>query len=231
MYCLFFSHINSTEVISYDPPVDNQIRDYMQICATIAAAGLVSGNAISFGFPRPDRSNFMHALRRAYSLIGEGKVRAQPLAAAPPDTKDDQIDVIAWQATPDQTPGIHYVLAQVASGSNWPIKSLKGHIEAFHKMWFEKIPPSTPRPAIFIPFCINLKVSKNSKDEHKLADKIEVLMYKYGDIFYRYNIPSYVNKGFSLLEKQPELHIERHEEFCKIIDYVANCCAELSPVN
>jgi hypothetical protein len=231
LYCLFFSHINSTEVISYKPPVNHQIRDYMQICATIAAAGLVNGNAISFGFPRPDRSNFMDALRRAYVLIGEGKVRGHPLPASSPDAKDDQMDVIAWQGTPDQTPGIHYVLAQVASGSDWQKKSLKGHIEAFHKIWFEEIPPSTPRPAIFIPFCINLKASKSSKDELELGDKIQVLMYEFGDIFYRYNIPAYVDDGFSLIKKRASFHIERHEEFHKIIDYVNKCCAELSPIN
>lgn len=227
LYCLLFSHINSTEVISYNPPVDNTIRDYMQICATIAAAGLVHGNAISFGFPRPDKSNFIAALRHAYALIGEGKIRDDPLPGSPIHTKDSQIDVIAWKETPDRTPGINYVLAQVASGADWENKSIKESIDAFHKIWFDITPPSTPRPAIFIPFCINLKTYKNSKEEIGLRDKIQVLTYKFGEIYYRYNIPFYVDKGVSLTKKYPKLYIDRYKEFSKVIDYVKKCRAQL----
>lgn len=220
LYCLFFSHINSTQVITEEPPVNNVTRDYMQICATIAAAGIVQGNAISFGFPRPDQSNFLTALHSTYRRIGEGEVRQTPLRAAPIHTKDGEIDVIAWQHTPDNTPGIHYLLAQVASGNDWASKSVKGAVETFHKMWFSVQPPSSHRPAMFIPFCIDLKPAPKSKDEYLLADAITALMFKFGDIFYRYNVPAYVDKGFNLLQEDSSLYIERHEHFQQVINYV-----------
>lgn len=214
LYCLFFSHIGRTDVINNSPPSSNKDRDLMQVCSTFAIAGFINGNAISFGFPRPDHSNFLTALRRAYGLIGEGVVRDKLLPGASRHEKDGEMDVIAWSASTDGTPGVQYWLGQVATGlTNWDNKSVKGAIDPFHDIWFSVKPPSTPNPAMFIPFCLD-------QGGHNLSDVVKTNMYKFGKIFFRYNIPNLVDVSFSLLAENPDLHIERQEDFQYVIDYV-----------
>lgn len=212
-YCLFFTHVNRIDVITESSPNTNPSRDLMQVCSTFAAAGFLSGNAISFGFPRPDSTNFQTALKNAYAIMGEGKVSDTLRPGASAHEKDGEIDIIAWGRSSDETVGSVYMLGQVASGANWSQKSVKGAIEHFHDIWFDDKPPSTPMPAMFIPFCID-------KGQHSLRDVLLTRTYKFGKMFFRYNIPNLVDDGFSISNEDNTLHIERKDDFENVIRYV-----------
>lgn len=215
IYCLFFSHVNRDDVLIPDPPNTNRDRNLLQICSTIAAAGSIDGNAASFGFPRPDGSNFLAALKSVYERMDEGVVREDIPVGLPDKVKDAGIDVIAWRDVPDGGAGRPYMLGQVASGKNWQDKSVIPDMSLFHDYWFTDKPASTPLPSMFIPFCLDIRPNETLKD---------VLYYKtleFGEMFYRYRLPLYVEKGLTLnavTESGP--YIERIDEFNNVIDYV-----------
>ena len=127
LFCLFLSHAFDNTIVSEEmaPVVNNKIRDLFQSCATIAAGGYIQGPSMSFGFPRPDGSDFLKALRKVYRLFGDGRPCARPRKAAPPKVKDNGIDIIAWRWSIDRLPGMPYLIGQVASGKDWLDKSVK----------------------------------------------------------------------------------------------------------
>ena len=206
LYCLIFSHLIRDEVIEENVTANNHDRDLMQICSTLAAANLCH-NAVSFGYPRPDGSNMYNALQTTYTKIGEGRLRAvQDIADILPKAnyqKDGGIDIIAWDSTNDDAPGRSYLLGQVASGENWEHKSVVEAIKPFHNIWFSQIPSSTPRPAIFIPFCIEA----NCHEERKKY--MSTYSYRYGEVYYRYRIPIEAQKGYENAQNHDDRHIER----------------------
>ncbi len=218
LYCLLFSHINREDVLIVDPPSSNADRDLMQICSTYAAAGIVYGNAVSFGFPRPDHTGFLQALKDTYTDFGEGEIHNSIPLGAPDNEKDARVDVIAWENSLDGASGCKYILGQVASGNNWGEKSITGEIEPFHSTWFVKKPASTPTPAMFIPFCIN------NKKGATLHETMVFLTYRYGDVYYRYRLPKHAEDGFLLAKNDIncEYRIDRIDEFHKIKSYVEN---------
>lgn len=215
LYCLFFSHINREEVIIPNPPCNNTDRDLLQICSSLAAAGSLQGNAVSFGFPRPDKSNFLNALKNTWCKLGDGEVVDSIPTGAPSDEKDARIDVIAWAPTPDNAAGKHYLLGQVATGANWSSKSILGEISPFHTIWFTRSPASTPTPAMFIPFCLDITPPAT------LNDAIYYATLKFGLLYYRYRLPFYAQMGYELAKQKTKgLYIERYEEFDKVVKYV-----------
>lgn len=159
LFCLFLSHANDRTIIpeALKPEIDHEARDLFQVCATVAAAGIVQGIAVSFGWPRPDGAAFLKSLRRIYKLFGDGTPHAQPPPGAPEQVKDDGIDVIAWCPSPDGLPGTQYLLGQVASGTDWRGKSVSTYVKTFHTFWFQRQPASQPQFAMFIPFCFEPK--------------------------------------------------------------------------
>ncbi len=215
IYCLLFSHVNREDVLIPDPPHAPKDRDLLQICATIAAAGYIYGNATSFGFPRANGDGFLTALTAVYEKIKDGVVVANIPAGLPSAVKDGGIDVIAWQDTPDGGAGGLYMLGQVASGSNWQDKSVKPDIGLFHVYWFVRQPASTPLPAMFIPFCLDVR------ENETLDDVSYYKTHKYGELFYRYKLPLSVDNGLTLeaiIENSQS--IERVDDFNDVIEYV-----------
>lgn len=215
LYCLFMSHPDKDEVVSGEvlPEIDNTVRDLFQICSTIAAAGEVDGSAVSFGSPRADNSGFLAKLRETYALLGEGAVREQTLPGVTRNPKDDGVDVIAWAHSNDNAPGTYYLLGQVASGRNWPGKSLLGILNKFHENWFEIRPVSTPNLSIFIPFHIPPVADET------LQERIRGLTLEFGTVFYRLRIPMLVDKGFASANIQNRL-VERIADFSKVTTWV-----------
>jgi hypothetical protein len=207
LFCLLLSHPAQGAVFNgrYLPPITNMVRDYFQACATLAAAGEVTGNAYSFGFPRPDHTGFLGKLKQIYSLFGESVIVWDqiPLGASP-SPKDEQIDVIAWEPKSDGAAGKHYLLGQVASGANWKDKTIKGGpIDSFHDLWFARKPASTPTPAMFVPICFGNLVDGTSKTA------IDAHSYEFGHIFYRFRIPECAARGILLAQQHSDLTIER----------------------
>ena len=122
-----------------------------QDVAVDAAAAIMNGNAVSFGWPRPEGTGFRPALADACQQLGLGEPLQDSPAWSRGQEKDAGIDVIAWREFRDRRPGKLVLLGQVASGRNWPSKSVKNDTDRFFA-WFSKSPTEHFIPSIFIPF-------------------------------------------------------------------------------
>ncbi|HEY3300364.1 MAG TPA: hypothetical protein VGJ90_06255 [Methylophilaceae bacterium] len=226
LFCLFLSNTNNSEIFELDKFnyfLDNRTRDLFQACATWAAAAETKGCAITFGVPRPDNLGFKAKLQQTYVLMDEGVVRDEFLPAAPRHVQDGGVDVIAWGIRRDGAAGRLYILGQVASGANWRDKSIKGDIDPFHDIWFSEKPPSTPTPAMFIPFCI---------DEQGVSHKqrVDLLTRIYGNMYYRYLIPVLARIGLQLATANTDLTIERTQDYPEIQAWVNGLITRLRAV-
>lgn len=217
IFCLFISNTNNKAIFNDDSffSVDSEIRNHLfPACATWAAAGEVEGNAYSFGFPRPDQSGFLPKLAIIYQHFSDGQPICTPLPGVSISPKDEQIDIIAWKPRRDRAAGTHYLLGQVASGSDWKTKPMIGAIRPFHENWFAPIPASTPTPAIFIPF--NIIPTQNES----LQERLFVLTKTFGNVYYRYCIPYLAQKGLELGRSQKHLTVERLDDIKKINSWI-----------
>lgn len=219
LYCLYFSHMSASKIFSGQPTPTNEHRDLLQIAATIALAGYVQGHSISFGWPRPDSSNFYTALERAVGLIGEGRVKPFQdinlyLQSRP--HKDAGIDVIAWRDNNprDTLPGNKSIyFAQVASGNNWRSKAVKEDIEVIQRHWLsQRIYRIID--AMVIPFDFE------SDDESLKRDFVSLIAEEFGAVIHRLRLPVCFKRGLELLTANPELLIERGNEVDSISQYV-----------
>jgi hypothetical protein len=180
----------------------------------------VQGVAVSFGWPRPDDATFLAALQRTYALFGDGLPHAVPRPAAPDQVKDDGIDVIAWQPSPDGLPGTAYLLGQSASGDNWKDKSVKTDSEMFHEYWFERRPGSRHQDAMFMPFCLEpKKPGEDTTAQEVLVDLMQRLMSKFGLVFYRYRMASFSARGLAVHQTGRAV-VERVEDLPRVETWV-----------
>jgi hypothetical protein len=217
LFCLLLSNAKRAEIFeiakfSYD--LDNRVRDLFQACSTWAAAGVVNGSAFSFGFPRPDGSGFLEKLHAVYGVVGEGRVRDNPLPGVSSSPKDEGVDVIAWAHRPDDGPGRQYILGQVATGQNWPGKSIVEYIRSFHENWFSEIPASVPTEALFIPYCISLSGGAT------FTEQLAILTKRYGSVYYRCVIPKFAAEGYRLAEAGGGITVERTNDLANIREWV-----------
>ena len=152
LFCLLASALRDGRIRGgVTGPLERRLPGVFQAIAVEAAAGVLGGESFSFGWPRPDGSGFLPALREASRRLGLGT----PLERAPPRSqgreKDAGIDVIAWRGFADRRPGKLVLFGQVASGRNWTGKSVKAETSNFLS-WFSQRPTEHSVPAIFIPF-------------------------------------------------------------------------------
>ena len=229
LFCLFLSHAFDRTIMpkKMAPKVTNETRDLFQACATVAAGGFVKGPSISFGFPRPDGEAFLKALHRVYDLFGDGTPRKRPRPSAAKKIKDNGIDIIAWTPTPDHLPCTLYLVAQVASGSDWENKSVTTDRLHFHKFWFTAEPASQPHDAMFMPFGLEPEDPEDGTPYDKvLRDHMQQLGYRFGNLFYRDRIAKHLAHGLQLIaEGQP--NIERSEELPKVVRWVQSYMKKL----
>ena len=161
------------------------LRRYFQYLATAAIAAEVGGPAWSFGFPRPDGSGFLAKLTEIWTSLRDGKVGADP--SAPPDPKDDQVDIFAWREQKDGLPGFLLVIAQVATGKCWKSKSIRNHFGGvFSKRWFNPEPATEALAYHVIPF---------ARPDEKFRDDVVVL----GNVLHRLRVPIRVSEAASLV--------------------------------
>jgi hypothetical protein len=202
LFCLLMSHVSNSVLLErIDLSAEAQSgRDIFQICATLSAAGYCEGPAISFGWPRRDRTGFAEKLAQTYLEFGDGTPRTAPLPAAPDHIKDGGIDVIGWRPARDGLPGTFYLLGQVASGQNWKTKSVLKDIENFHWAWFEVQPASQSTGAMFVPFCITdtEEAAADFPDQDFLISKMQFIAKEFGDFIYRYKLPFFAAKAPAL---------------------------------
>lgn len=208
IFCLILSHVSRSPLVpeGLAPTRIREARDLFQVCATLGAAGFCGGPAFSFGWPRPDRSQFLNKLHEIYTIFGDGTPRADPPPGSPKQVKDDGIDVISWRQAPDERLGDLYLLGQAASGHNWSQKSIKTVIDVFHQEWFEVQPASPPSPAMFIPFyVIGNEMRRRTRQLGHIIDRIRLP-------YYAAKVPDLVRRGVA--------PIERHENITDIEAWV-----------
>lgn len=218
IFCLFLSHPKKGEVLDgkYIPRITNRVRDLFQACSTYAAAGVTRGHSYSFGFPRPDKSGFLQKLTEIYSRFGEGEVVKRTPRGAPRYAKDEQVDVISWASRADGAAGKVYMLGQVASGNDWPAKSIKGGpIERFHGTWFSTQNASQAMAALFIPFCVI------PEGDDLVSDRLLVLTREFGNLYYRYVLPQLAQIGLDMAAEENDLIIERTVDIQEISQWAA----------
>lgn len=132
-------------------PVERALANHFQAIATAAAAGLLGGEVVSFGWPRPGGTAFLPALSDLVQRLRLGTARREAPLWSNGRDKDAGIDVIAWRDFADARPGKLVLFGQVASGNNWTQKSVKSDTPHFLS-WFSEHPTKHYIPAIFIPF-------------------------------------------------------------------------------
>lgn len=154
---------------------DPDIGNAFQICATIAAAGYMSGDAYWFGHPRPDQTPFMEAIRSVASLL-QGTAAPGPPPGETLYAKDGGIDVIAWRDHHDGRPAKLIMYGQCASGMDWVGKPVSGKV---HRMdsYYTLAPSKNWIPALLTPF----PLYSEKENSHRL--KTEEAMHG----FYRQN--------------------------------------------
>ncbi|EJL6421951.1 hypothetical protein NMS20_001147 [Vibrio cholerae] len=221
LYCLIFSHVSKSRIfVGLQDKPSNADRDIMQIASTIAMSGFI-GNAhsVSFGFPRPDGSNFYDALERTLERIGEGRLKPKAnvnTALVNNDaTKDGGIDVIAWTDTPhDLLPGGKKIFfSQVASGLNWRGKAVKPDIDRIQNHWMERR-IARIHDAMCMPFDLELK------EGITLEDQAELITDEFGYLLYRLRLPKYFADGLDGIDKNPSLLVQRITDVGRISQYV-----------
>jgi hypothetical protein len=152
VFCLLTSAIRDRCIQGAGvPPLVQTMPNHFQAIAAEAAAGVMGGQSISFGWPRPAGTGFRPALADVSKRMRLGKpLDAVPLWSSGRE-KDAGIDVIAWRDFDDQRPGKLVLFGQVASGNDWTEKTVKTDTPHFLS-WFTERPTEHYIPAIFIPF-------------------------------------------------------------------------------
>jgi hypothetical protein len=217
LFCLLLSHPKEDEVLtgSYAPNIGDNQRKLFQSCSTVAAAGLIAGNAVSFGFPRPDGSNFHNKLREVYKLINDGQIRENLIPGTSKNIKDFKIDLIAWLHRQDAEVLERYFFAQVASGKDWIDKALSNdQLEQFHRLFFDIIPSMRPERGIFIPFIFEYE------RDISLEDKLKIFETIYGKFHYRFSIPRYYAYGCEIAKGNNLFHIDGLTDLTAIKSWV-----------
>lgn len=145
---------------------DPHMGNVFQICATIAAAGYMSGDAYWFGHPRPDKTPFLDAIRKLAGLLRQGT--AAP-TAPPGETiyaKDGGVDVVAWRDHHDGRPAKLIMYGQCASGMDWVGKPVTGKVQRMDS--FYTITPSKHWiPALLTPF----PLYSEKENSHRLRNE------------------------------------------------------------
>ena len=151
LFCLLTSAIRDERIIGSTAALRRSMANHFQAIATDAAAGVLNGQAISFGFPRLSGLGFRPALADASRQMRLGTPLETPPLHSNGQEKDAGIDVIAWRDFRDDRPSKLVLLGQVASGYNWKEKSVKNDTYRFFD-WFSQPPTEHYIPSIFIPF-------------------------------------------------------------------------------
>ena len=225
IFCLLVSAIRENKI---DAPESGGVDEagipgLFQICACLAAGGYVDGEVASFGFPRPQGSGFLEALRDTYVRFGAGTVRSSMPSGFPTSPKDEGIDVIAWRDHPDRMPGKLYLLGQSASGDDWREKSVVDRIEPFHD-WFSERPATHCVPSMFIPFTLHRDLPDTPGILFEQVRKSKFLREerRYGIVFDRCRVAHFA--GACLKLDDPQGHVDGIGEFAEVQTWVTETC-------
>ncbi len=220
LFSLVMSHLPRSEIVPdrMSPTVKQLVkaRDVFQICAVLAIAGYTRGPAYSVGWPRPDKSRFHDKIKEIWLVFGDGVPHDATPTAVPRKIKDGGIDVISWFPEPDGEPGHGHLIGQVASGHDWPGKSVIPDMLVFRNTWFSVQPAGQAHAAIVMPFLLS-------------HDEMVYQTPRHGFIIHRGRLPRLAQQGMSLAAGG--LGVERLDESHKIeswlFDYKSKLQAKL----
>ena len=153
MACLYISAIRSGLLdaraggLKSDPTIGN----LFQICATIAAAGYIHGDAYWFGHPRPDETSMLKAVSTLAALLNQGTVALRAPVGETIYAKDGGVDVVAWRSHHDGRPAKLILYGQCASGMNWEGKPVVTKVDRMDGYYTDK-PSRYWLPALLTPF-------------------------------------------------------------------------------
>ena len=165
--CLLISAIR-TGLIDYraaNIQPDPEIGNLFQICATLAAAGYVRGDAYWFGHPRPDNTRLIDAVQRLVTLVKMGQARTERPEGETRYAKDVGVDVVAWRGHSDDRPSKLVVYGQCASGLDWEGKPVGPKVNRLEG-YFWRAPVRHWLPALFLPFPLYM----GKESTHSLKD-------------------------------------------------------------
>jgi len=209
---LVLSNLHAISPLLNDPSIRpseeevRSLRQYFQYFATAALAAEIGGQAWSFGFPRPDHTDFLNKLREVWKTLKDGTVSPEE-GEVPLKPKDDGVDVFAARVHADGLPGFLFAAAQVATGQDWKTKSLRDHLgHVFFQRWFSRgLPSTTPVPYHIVPFAF---------PEAGFKDHVRVL----GNVLHRLRVPLRVDQA-STLHAQG-VSIEAYDQLATARDWI-----------
>ncbi|MCY4460021.1 MAG: hypothetical protein OXC26_06420 [Albidovulum sp.] len=166
--CLYMSAIRAglLNAKACDLKSDPDIGNLFQICATIAAAGYVHGDAYWFGHPRPDRPGILDAVKTLADHLGQGIVAHQVPVGESRYVKDGGIDVVAWRSHHDGRPAKLILYGQCASGVNWEGKSVVAKVNRMDG-YYTMSPSKHWLPALLTPFPLYM----DKENSHSLSNE------------------------------------------------------------
>jgi hypothetical protein len=224
LFCLLVSEHRRREFIServFDS-LRSEVESLFQICSSVAAAGLFSGNSIAFGFPRPKAKGFLTALTQTYEhFFCEGVTERAVRPGVSSYTKDGGIDIVAWRDFPDGLPGKLYLVGQCASGHDYPAKPVRVYLSSFLGDWFTEQPATKPLEALFIPFMLDrdLKVRKTETISAARRGKYLSFTRDHGVVIDRCRLAYLVDTGMSV-SRDRTFRIDGAKEILKLRKWV-----------
>lgn len=215
--CLVTSHLTRSALFDFTVS-DNLVRRLrnrvFQVISTFAMAGLASGSAASIGWPRTDRADIIKTLKRAEARGAGFLTRNTPGKYASPQDKDGGVDIIAWQVD-TRLPPILFYFAQVASGHNWPGKTVKELSKIFEVNYLDDPHRGNRNFATLLPFRI--------ADEQVWIS--EHMMH--GVLLDRTRLPRHAVLGQNIAAKG--LEMDESENMHQVLDWLNEFRAEALP--
>ena len=142
------------------PDIDRAV----QIASTLVAGRIVDGEAVWFGWPRPDGTKFQSAMESWLERLGE-KIPLTPPSWTTGAEKDEGIDIIAWRSFGDAIAPRLILFGQVASGrNNWENKSVKAYLDARIDSWLGEYMQKSVIPAMFVPWPQYIEVDAKTRN-------------------------------------------------------------------
>ena len=169
--CLYMSAVRAglLNEKECDLKIDPTIGNLFQICATIAAAGYVHGDAYWFGYPRPDGTRMLAAVKTLSGHLEQGNVVQQTPIGENRYARDGGVDVVAWRSHHDGRPAKLILYGQCASGMNWEGKSVATKVDRMDHYYATR-PSRYWLPALLTPFPLYM----DKENSHSLRDEDDI---------------------------------------------------------
>lgn len=200
LLCLLISGLRKglINLVDNTLTVNAVIGARFQVAACLAVGGYLSGQVVSFGFPRAEGDAFLPALKRAFERFGVYKPLETPPRGYPPALKDGGVDVIGWIDFVDGRGARLIVFGQSASGSNWVDKPIHADIKQL-TAWFEQPVFEYFYPAILMPFPAHHDIVDYEEDAQ--GTWLNYSEKRFGIVFDRFRIASLVERAMRLPEE------------------------------